>query len=306
MMVASRLFASRFLASGHLLSIACCTAGALAPLCAGAQIAAIANGPSGPAANAAPASSAAQVLKGREYLLGAGDLLKISVYQMPDLTLETRVSENGTLTYPLIGTVEVGGLAVSLAEQRIAAALKAGNYVIEPQVSILVEQVRGNQVAALGYVNRPGRFPLETNNMHLSDLLAQAGGISAPGGSDTILFIGVRDGHTVRKEIDVARMFAGRDADNDLLLAPGDLIYVDRAPMFYIYGEVQHPGAFRVERGMTIIQALATGGGLTPKGTKRGLQVRRHDADGRLQLIEPDLEDRVRPDDVIVIREGYF
>jgi polysaccharide export outer membrane protein len=97
----------------------------------------------------------------RDYTLGPGDSIKIVVFQNPDLTLDTRVSEGGTITYPLVGTVNVGGLSISKAEQQIAAALKKGTFVKEPQVNIALIQVRGNQVSVLGQVNRPGRFPLE-------------------------------------------------------------------------------------------------------------------------------------------------
>ena len=89
-------------------------------------------------------------------------------------------------------------------------------------------------------------------------------------------------------------------------MAGGDVIYVHRAPMFYIYGEVQRPGSYRVERGMTIRQALAQGGGPTPRGTERGLSVRRRNAEGDVETISPNLNDPVRPDDVLHVRESLF
>lgn len=255
--------------------------------------------------NVSAATEQPAVEKGAEYLLGPGDVIRISVFQSPDLLLETRVSENGSISYPLIGNVKVGGLALSVAEAKIAKLLKDGGFVVQPQVSILLLQIRGNQVAVLGQVNRPGRYPLETANTRLSDMLSQAGGIAATG-SDVVIFSGVRDGKQVRREIDIASMFLRGDAQDDLALKGGDILYVHRAPVFYIYGEVQRPGVFRVERDMTVMQALASGGGLTQKGTQRGLRIHRRGPDGKAQIIEPALDELVQPNDVVYVKESIF
>ena len=114
----------------------------------------------------------------RDYPLGAGDNIRIQVFQNPDLTIEARVSENGSISYPMIGSVEIGGLPIAEAESRIASALQNGGFVKQPQVNIVLVQIRGNQVSVLGQVNNPGRFPLETLNTRVSDMLAAAGGLS--------------------------------------------------------------------------------------------------------------------------------
>ncbi len=241
----------------------------------------------------------------QEYLLGPGDSIRVQVFQNPDLTLETRVSESGSITYPLIGTVRLGGMAISKAEALIARLLDDGGFVIKPQVSVLVLQIRGNEVSALGHFNRPGRFPLETTQMRLSDVMAQAGGI-APTGADSVILVGVRDGRPYRREIDVTAMYTGAKVSEDVPIHPGDVVFVQRAPQVYIYGEVQRPGMFRLERNMTVMQALAEGGGLTPRGTQRGVRVHRRDADGRIQVIRPELDERLEPDDVVYVRESLF
>ena len=85
-----------------------------------------------------------------------------------------------------------------------------------------------------------------------------------------------------------------------------DVVYVDRMPQVYIYGEVQRPGALRLERGMTVLQALAAGGGLTLRGTQRGIRVHRRGADGVVQELTPGLQDQLQQDDVVFIRESLF
>lgn len=275
---------------------------ALAAACASAQPAAA---PDLAVATDPARTGRAQQAVPLEYRLGAGDAIKIQVFENQNLTLETRVSEAGTITYPLIGSVNVGGLSVSKAEALIARLLGDGGYVIEPQVTILVQQIRGNEVSALGQFNRPGRFPLETTQTHLSDVMAQAGGV-APNGADFVIVTGVRDGVAFRREIDVNAMYQSPDTSADLLLQAGDVVYVQRAPQVYIYGEVQRPGMFRLERDMTVMQALAEGGGLTLRGTQRHVRVHRRGADGAVLVIEPRLDDRLQPDDVVYVQERLF
>jgi len=240
-----------------------------------------------------------------EYQLGPGDNIRIQVFQNPELTLETRVSENGSITYPLVGVLNVGGLTLSAAEQVIARALATGNFIERPQVNVILLQNRGNQVSVLGQVNRPGRFPLETFNIRFSEMVAIAGGL-APTGADVAIITGVRNGKPFRKEIDIAGMFLNDALHEDLIVAGGDVIYVHRMPMFYIYGEVQRPGSYRVERGMTIRQALAQAGGPTIRGTERGIRIYRRGAADKVESLAPDLNDAVRSDDVLHVRETIF
>jgi polysaccharide export outer membrane protein len=247
----------------------------------------------------------AQEAKPADYRLGPGDSIKVQVYQNPDLTVEARVSESGSVNYPLVGGLNIGGLSIAEAESRIASALKAGKILKDPQVNIVLQQVRGNQVSVLGQVHRPGRFPLEAMNVRVSDMLAAAGGVSATG-DDRVVVSGMRDGKQFRKEIDINAMFAGTRSSDDILLAAGDTIYVSKAPMYYIYGEAQRPGPYRVERGMTVMQAIAAGGGVTPRGSENRLRLHRAAADGNVQQMTPRLTDVVQPGDVLFVRESIF
>lgn len=240
-----------------------------------------------------------------DYRLGPGDVIRIQVFQNPDLTLETRVSENGAVTYPLIGTVQLGGETLADAEKRIANQLKEGGFVLQPQVTVVLLQNRGNQVSVLGQVNRPGRFPLETFSARLSEMLATAGGI-ASSGADVAIVTGVRNGKPFRREIDVPALFIDEKAGQDLVVTGGDTIYVHRMPLFYIYGEVQRPGSYRVERAMTVMQALAQGGGPTVRGTENRLRLHRRNVSGGIDKLSPKLSDQVEPDDVLYVNESLF
>jgi polysaccharide export outer membrane protein len=240
-----------------------------------------------------------------EYRLGAGDVIRITVFQNQDLALEGRITEAGVISYPLLGAIRLGGLSVTAAEKLIADGLRNGNFVKQPQVTLVVMQVRGNQASVLGQVNRPGRYPIEVADMRLTDLLATAGGTAASG-ADLVVVTGLRNGQPFRAEIDLPTVFAPGGRDKDILILNGDSIWIDRQPIVYIYGEVQRPGPMRLEREMTVLQALATGGGLTPRGTDKGIKVHRKEADGGVKLLEPVMTDRLREGDVVFVRESLF
>lgn len=240
-----------------------------------------------------------------DYRLGPGDAIRVQVYQNPDLMVEARVSESGSISYPLVGNVALGGLSIGQAENRIAQALRTSNILKAPQVNIVLLQVRGNQVSVLGQVSKPGRFPLETFNVRVSDMLAAAGGVTATG-DDTLVVSGVRDGKPFRKTVDIPALFAGTRPADDIVLAAGDTLYVNKAPVFYIYGEAQRPGPYRIERGMTVMQALAQGGGTTPRGSQDRMRLHRARADGTMEQSVPRMSDPVQPGDVLYVRESIF
>lgn len=239
-----------------------------------------------------------------EVLLGPGDVVKLSVYGSPDLALETRVSESGNITFPLLGEVEVGGLSVAAAEKKIGGLLEKGGYLKQAQVNMLVTTLASQQVSVLGHVNRPGRYPVEGRRRVL-DMLAMAGGIHGEGG-DMISLVRTRDGRTTRETIDVVDMVRKGELDKDYEVAGGDIIFVERAPRAYVTGEVTRPGPFRLERGMTVQQAVSAGGGLSPRGSDSGMKITRKDASGNPVTINVKASDPVQVDDVIVVRESWF
>jgi polysaccharide export outer membrane protein len=160
-------------------------------------------------------------------------------------------------------------------------------------------------VSVLGQVNRSGSYPIQTTTARLSQMLAEAGG-QTPLGADQVVLTGTRDGQPFRREIDIDALYKSPDSTDDLQVAAGDTIYVPRAPLFYIYGEVIKPGEYRVMRDMTMRQAIATGGGLTLRGTERRLKVVRMGKDGTKEKISVGLDDPVQPGDVVYVAESLF
>ncbi len=245
-----------------------------------------------------PAGSAVQA---RE-IIGASDSIRITVFQNPDLTTETRVSQAGSIVFPLIGEVGVAGLTTTEAGIRIADQLKSGRYIINPQVSVALVQVRSRQVTVLGQFARPGNYVLEDNRSRLTDILTLAGGISATG-AETVRVLTNRGGKYQEHEINFPALFRGGDPSANMQLENGDTIFVERAPVFYIYGEVQRAGAYRLEPNTVVMQALSLGGGLTARATERGIGIHRRMPNGELMMMDAKLTDPIQADDIVYVRE---
>jgi polysaccharide biosynthesis/export protein len=258
-----------------------------------------------PAAGApAVANMAANAAQARE-ILGSGDSIRITVFQNPDLTTETRLAPSGLVVFPLIGEVGLGGLTTTEAGNRIADLLKRGNFIVNPQVAVAIVQVRSRQVYVLGQVSRPGNYVLEDTGSRLTDILTLAGGISSTG-SDMVTVLTNRTGKIEKREIDVPAIFHGGDASKNIQIENGDTIFVERAPVFYIYGEVQRAGAYRLEPNMIVMQALSLGSGLTPRASERGIGIHRRMPNGKFTKLEAKLTDPIQADDIVFVRESLF
>lgn len=239
-----------------------------------------------------------------EYLIGAGDAISIKVYGYEDLNLETRVSDNGLITFPLLGDVSIGGQSTMEAGKTINQLLSKGGYIKNAQVTIVILDYKSQQVSVLGQVNKPGQFSLEYPST-LIDVIALAGGINAFGEDRAIITRHI-NGKISKEEVDVHKMLAFPDRSHVVRIQKGDIVYVPKAPVFYIHGEVQRPGNFRLEPNMTVSQAISVGGGLTQRGTLNGIVIERRDQNGQSKTISVEPNDLVLKDDVVVIDERLF
>lgn len=238
-----------------------------------------------------------------DYRLGPGDVIRINVFNYPEMTTETRIRQTGRVTFPLLGEVDLDGLTVAKAEARIAERLRRGGYIAEPHVTLVVLQFRSREVTVLGEVNHPGKYALERPGRIL-DLLALAGGLVTAEAADTVTLLR-RDGSKVT--IDVAALLDG-DVRQNLPIEGGDTLLVPKAPKFYVYGEVQRPGAYRLERGMTVTRAISLAGGLTPRGAETWPApiLKRRGSDGLEHEEAVDGSRLLQVDDVLYVRERWF
>ncbi|AOY01885.1 SLBB domain-containing protein [Jeongeupia sp. USM3] len=247
----------------------------------------------------AAASSVAEV-RG-EYRLGPGDVVKVSVYDHPDLQSEIQLTQNGELNFPLIGKLRAGGLSFTEVEQLIARRLGEGGFIRNAQVNVLIAQYRSQRVSVLGEVSRPGRYALE-HDADLVEMIAVAGGIGNSGGDRLLLVRG-----ETRQELLLSQLLAAQRAGERVLkVQNGDVIFVPRMQQVYVYGEVNRPGSFRLEERMTVMQAIASAGGYNPRASKRSVEIHRRQPDGSIAEVAPKLTDPVRDNDVIYVQESLF
>jgi polysaccharide export outer membrane protein len=237
--------------------------------------------------------------------LGPGDTIAVQVYGQPDMSSTVYVADDGTIAVPLAGNVQVAGLSPAQAGARIESALKNGKILVDPHVTVTVTQTRSQRVSVLGQVGTPGRYAIESNTT-IFDLLAQAGGINAQG-SDTIYVIRQdADGKETRYPVDMKGLTSGAGTLPTVTLKGGDSVFVPKAEQFSIYGEVQTPGRYRVEPGMTIIEAIAKAGGITLRGSARRVDIKRKLPDGSYSTVKAKFGDLVQPEDVIHVKESIF
>ncbi len=241
---------------------------------------------------------------GGGYLIGAGDTIGISVLGRPELTSTANVAADGKVPVPLAGLVSVVNSTPAQAADRIAKALRDGQYLVNPQVSVTFTEYQSQMISVLGEVKNPGRFPVRAR-LSVLDVLALAGGVVEQGAQ--LAYVLRPEGSLVtRYEVNLDSLLQAGTGQQFFELLPGDAVVVPKAEQFYIYGEVRLPNTYRIKTGMTVIQALAMAGGLTDKGSDRRVQLRRRAADGDMESKNANLFDAVRPDDVIYVRERLF
>ncbi len=252
-----------------------------------------------------PADPAAMTAGRRLLQLGPGDTIAIQVYGQPDMSTTVNVADDGTVAVPLAGEVPVGGLAPAEAGARIAKALADGKFLVNPQVTVTLSLSRSQRVSVLGEVGTPGRYTIEANTS-IFDLLAQAGGTKETSGDTVYLLRTEAGGKVTRYPINLRGLYDDKNPMPNLALQGGDSIFVPKAPQFYIFGEVTTPSLYKIEPGMTILQAIARAGGLTPRGSRNRFEVKRKDANGVEHVVKAKLTDLVQPNDVIRIKESIF
>ena len=250
-----------------------------------------------PPAPAAPAAATtAQTTLNEGYVLGAGDVIEVAVLGREDYRARVQVQVDGTVQLPLINDLPAANRTILQFRNDVRAALIGGGYFTSPAVSVAVASYASRYVTVLGEVGVPGLVPID-RSYRVSEILARVGG-HRPSAAD-VLTLARADGSSV--ELDITKLATGA-GDADPIVNPGDRIFIAPAAQFYIYGQVNGPGSYRLDRKMTFRMALARGGGLTAQGSERRTKIIR---DG-VEIKKIDLNDLVMPGDTIVIGERFF
>jgi polysaccharide export outer membrane protein len=215
----------------------------------------------------------------REYKIGPRDLLEIKVVELPELNLTVRVSEDGSITLPLLGRVELGELSKDAAEQKIASMLQE-KYVKNPQVSVFIKDYQSNRVALIGAVNKPGMYEI-IGRMSLLELISKAGGFTENAGNEMFVMREGKSGLRANLTIDLNDLIMNGNQSLNIPLQPSDVVNVpiDRIIQIYVWGEVKNPGALavRYSKKITLLQAIAQAGGTTDSAKRSGVVITRKD-----------------------------
>jgi polysaccharide export outer membrane protein len=217
-------------------------------------------------------------------LLGPGFLLALQVYNAPEMSLNLRVDDAGTVNIPLAGSVHIGGQTVAAAEKTIAQALESNELFKNPQVSLNIVQYSTGSVNVLGEVQSPGRIPLLAPRS-LADILSLAGGETPAAGEDIEIKCTV-DGQERTEHV---RYAPGSNVDSlqDLMISPGMTVYVHKAGIIYVLGSVARPGGYLLINGgaLDVMQALALAQGTNPTAAVGSIRIIRKKTDGSIAEI---------------------
>jgi polysaccharide export outer membrane protein len=242
----------------------------------------------------------------QEYIVGEGDILVITVYNNPDLDTTVRVGGDGMISMSLLGQVKVGGMNVAAIAVQIEALLADG-YLLSPQVNVFVEEYRSKKVTILGQVNRPGLNELQ-GSITLLELISRAGGLTEDAGG----LITIKRNTLIEEDkkkvitIDMKKLIEQGDTSLNIPVQDGDSIYVAKAGVFYVTGEVQRPGSYKHDEKPTILKAITLAGGLTDHGAPGRIRIIRIIDGEEIILKNVAMDEPVLPDDVIVVPETYF
>jgi polysaccharide export outer membrane protein len=243
----------------------------------------------------------------RAYRVGPGDLLELKVFQVDELSQTVRVSEDGSITLPLLGRIVVEGLTQEGVVQKLSGLLQA-KYVKNPQVTIFIKEYKNQQVAVIGAVEKAGSYEL-VGRKNLLQIISMAGGFSDTAGNEIFILREGPDGVTSSVAIDLKDLLVNGNQKLNIPIEPNDVINVpvDREIRVFVMGRVNKPGAIKskLSEGVTLFQAIADAGGLAEGAKESAITITRKDKTGKEQKIKVNLRDIIkgRKKD-IVLQEG--
>src|SRR5712691_8528726 len=250
------------------------------------------------------------------YTLGAGDVLRVNVYDNPDLSQEVTIEADGAFSYPLIGRVQAAGLPVRQLEGLLAKRFAEG-YLVSPQVGVTVTQHKSQQVYVMGAVSKPGPYALQRQTT-LLEALSTAGGPTPEAGFEVILThaadkpvlpsgtskVSATANGQPAMRVSLEQLMAG-GVPQRITLQDGDVVYVPAAAFVYVTGEIQRPGRYRLEKDTTIQKAVSLAGGFTKFAATKSMTVQRM-VDGKRLDFQAGSDDLLQADDVVVVRPSLF
>lgn len=261
--------------------------------------------PAQPPAAQAPAKPAVPATD--DYLVGAGDILRVTVYGEPALSGPFRVDNDGTFPYQYLNRVKAEGLTTAAIEEAMEKALADG-YLRSPQISVEVQDYRSQNVWVQGQVRSPGKYPLP-GNASLMDAIFLAGSTTPEAGNWVEIFhqrsptaTGPSLGAAGAKpDVRVKLNDVQSGVAQAVKIQDNDTIYVPKAQVIYVAGQVRTPGGFRYDDGMTVFEAISLAGGVSEKGSNSRMSIVRF-VNGQRKELEAKPGDLLQPGDQVVVK----
>ncbi len=221
-----------------------------------------------------------------DYTIGAKDLLSINVFEVPELNITVRVTENGDITLPLLGTIKAGGLTRFQLEERMAELLER-SYLKNAQVTVFIKEYQSKKVSVIGAVKNPGNYDL-IGKQSLLQLISLAGGLTESAAGRIIVIRQYNNGKNASLKIDLDELMVNGNADLNIPLNPGDIVNipVERTSDVYVFGQVNNPGYIKVRSSseMTILKVIAQAGGFTDRARRGTVLITRKEKGKQLKI----------------------
>jgi len=240
-------------------------------------------------------------------VIGAGDLIEVGLYGMPDFKTEGRVSSGGEISLPMLGRVVVGGLSVEQAAAQIQHDLSQRRLFNDPQVTVFVKEYATQGISVLGEVQKPGIYPL-LGERKLYDAISAAGGTTPKAGASVLITRRNDPQHPLQVPLSTG---AAKSMKDNVAVEPGDTIVVSKAGVVYVVGDVHQPGGFVMENGndITVLRAIALAQGTNPNAALDRARLIRKTPQGPQdvplslkQILSAKVPDpQLQPDDVLFV-----
>ena len=254
----------------------------------------------------------------RDYIIGAEDLIEVSVYELPDMNKTVRVSGEGLISLPFVGEIKAEGLTQQELEKTIKGLLSE-RYITNPQVTVFIKEYRSKRASVIGAVEKPGSYPL-IGKRTILEIISEAGGITERAGKKLYLIRGSSSGSSTESVlIDLEELIEKGNPELNLPVQAGDVISIPPEKFIYIYvfGAVNSPGQLEVKKSesITVLQAITKAGGLTDRAAKTRVKIIRQDESGKKRIIKVNLKDIIKgkkkdiilqKDDIVIVPETFF
>jgi len=254
----------------------------------------------------------------KNYAIGGKDIISIVVFEEPDLTKEKlRVGNDGYITFPLVGRLQVGGLSTSKIEELLVRRLKK-DFLVNPQVTVQVKEFASKNISILGAVKKPGAIPLK-GRITILETVALAGGVNIEEAGKNLIVLRPNPSKKTDVEhitIDLTRLLREGDMSLNLVLRDKDTVFIPRGDQIFVFGEVKNPGPYNLkEESFSVVEAVSLAGGLTKLAAPNRTRIVRVE-NGKERAIHVDIKkimegDRsqdlvLRAGDIVVVPEAFF